>query len=95
MAAEFNGRNGTETLLYDVIVVVNVAAFRRQRVVHRESFGSKYQPYFKWEMAEEIARCSESIISRLFFVVCLSNCGLATFNREVKNRRYRVVFECK
>ena len=30
MAAQFNGRNGTETLLCDVIVVLNIAAFWRQ-----------------------------------------------------------------
>ena len=30
MAAQFNGRNGTETLLCDVIVVLNIAAFLRQ-----------------------------------------------------------------
>ena len=38
---------------------------------------------FKKCMAEEFARCSESII-RLVFIVCLSNCGLATF--QVTNR---------
>ena len=30
-----------------------------------------------------------------FFVVCLSNCGLATFHSEVRNHRHQVVFECK
>ena len=33
MAAQFNGRNGTETLICDVIVVLNIATFLRQWVV--------------------------------------------------------------
>ena len=52
-------------------------------------FGAKYKP-FTSETAGEFARCSESII-RLFFVVCLSNCRVATFHRESRNHRYRVV----
>ena len=40
MAAQFNISNGTETLLCDVIVVLNIAAFLRQWVVRREDFGS-------------------------------------------------------
>ena len=39
------------------------------------------------------APCSETII-RLFLAVCLSNCGLTAFHREVKkNCRYHVFFE--
>ena len=91
MASQFNGRNGTESLLCDVIAVLNVAAFRRQWVVHWEGFGSKSKFYFTWEVAEEFARCSEGIIG-LCFIVCLSNCGLATCHSEVTNRRYRVFF---
>ena len=41
-------------------------------------------------MVEEIAR-SESVI-QLFFVVCLSNCGLATFHSEDTNHRYCIFF---
>ena len=81
-------------LLCDVIFVLNISAFRRQWVLRGKGFGSKYKPSFTCEMAEEFARFWESII-RLFFVVCLSNCGLATFHREVRNRRYRVFFGCK
>ena len=91
MAVQFNGRNGTETLSGEVIVVLNIAGFLRQRVVRGEAFGSNYRPYFTWKMAEEFARCSESII-RLFFVVCLSNYGLATCQIEITNRQYRVFF---
>jgi len=68
-------RNGTETLLCDVIVVLNIAAFLRQRVFRGEGFGSKYKPSFTWEMAEEFARCSAGII-RLFFVVFCPIAGL-------------------
>ena len=50
-----------------------------------EGFGCKYKPYFTWEMVEEFTRCSAG----LFFVVCLSNCRLATFHGEVTNRRHR------
>jgi len=92
MTAHFNGRNGTETLHCDVIAVLNIAAFLRQWVFRGEGFGSKYKPYFTWEMTEEFARCSVGII-RLFFVVFLSNCRLATFHSEVKNRRYRVFLD--
>ena len=48
MAAQFNGRNGTETLLRDVIVVLNIAAFWRQWVLRGEGFRSKYKPFGKW-----------------------------------------------
>ena len=41
-------------------------------------------------MAEEFGG-----IIRLFFVVCLSICVLATCLSEVTNRRYGVLFECK
>ena len=71
------GENGTETLLCDVIVVLNIATFLHQRVVRGEGFGSKYKPYFTREMAEEFTRCSAGII-RLFFVVFLFNCRLVT-----------------
>ena len=61
-------------------------------VVRGESFVSKYKPSFTWKMNEEFAHSSESIVS-LFLAVCLSNSGLSTFHREVKNLRYRVFFE--
>ena len=37
-------------MLCDVVVVLNIASFLRQRVVRGEGFGSKYKPYFfgKW-----------------------------------------------
>ena len=85
MTGRFNGKNGTETLLFDVTAVLSIAAFLRQRVVRREVFGSKYKPYFTWEMADEFASCPDGII-RFFFVVFLSNCGLAMFHSEVANR---------
>ena len=50
-----NGTNETETLFCDVIAVLNTAACLRQKVVRGEGFGSKYKPYFTWEMAEEFA----------------------------------------
>ena len=46
-----------------------------------------------WEMAEEFAHCSESII-RLFFVACLSNYGLATLHSEVTNRHNKFTSPC-
>ena len=54
MAAKFNGRNGTETLLCDAIVVLamDIAAFLRQWVVRGEVFGSRYKSSFTWEMAQ-------------------------------------------
>ena len=74
MTAHFNG--GMELrLLCDVIVVLNIAAFLRQWVFRGEGFGSKYKPYFTWEMAEEFARCSAGII-RLFVVVFCPIAGL-------------------
>ena len=62
------GENGTETLVCQVIVVVNIAAFLHQWVDRGEGFGSKYKPYTTWEMAEEFTHCS-AVIIRLFFVV--------------------------
>jgi len=94
MTAHFNGRNGTETLLCDVIVVLNIDAFLLQWVLHGEGFGSKYKSYFTWEMAEEFTCCSAGIV-RLFFVVFLSNSRLTMFHSEVKNRRYRVFLNYK
>ena len=41
------------------------------------------------------AKLSSKGIIRLFFVVFLSNCRLATFYSEVKNRRYRVFLDYK
>ena len=40
------GENATETLVYDVIVVLNIAAFLNQWVDRGEGFESKYKPYF-------------------------------------------------
>ena len=62
MIAHFIGRNGTETLLCDVIVVLNIVAFLRQQVVRGEGFGSKNKPYLTWKIAEEYARCSACIV---------------------------------
>jgi len=70
MTAHFNGKNGTETLLCDIIVVLNIDAFLHQWVLSGEGFGSKYKLYFTWEMAEEFARCSAGIICLFFIVFC-------------------------
>ena len=56
-----------QALLCDVIVVLNIAAFLHRWVLRGEGFGSKYKPYFTWEMTKEFARCSAGII-RLYFV---------------------------
>ena len=64
----FNARNGTETLLCNVTVVLNIAAFLCYCVVPREGFRIKNKAYFTWEMVEEFSRCSAGIIG-LFFVV--------------------------
>ena len=64
----FNARNGTETLLCNVTVVLNIAAFLRYCVIPGEGFRIKNKAYFTWEMAEEFARCSAGIVD-LFFVV--------------------------
>ena len=71
-AVKINGRNRTESFLFGIIVVLIITVFLYQLVVHGEGFRSKYKPYFSWEMAEEFAHCSKSII-RLFFVVCSSS----------------------
>jgi len=68
-------RNGTETLLCDDTVVLNIVAFQRQWVFHGEGFGSKYKPYFTWEMAEEFTHCLAGIL-RLFFVLFCPIAGL-------------------
>ena len=68
MAVRFNERNGSESLLCDVIVVLNIAVFLCQWVVCGKGFGSKYKAYFTWEMAQEFARFSEGIIG-VFIVV--------------------------
>ena len=86
MAAQFNARHGTETLICDVIVVLNIAAFLRQWVVRGEGFGSKYKPYFSWEMAEEFVRSLESIIClfcrrRLFVQLRVRNAVISQINR--------------
>ena len=52
-------------------------------------FGSNYRPYFTWERAEGFPRFLEGII-RLFSVVFLSNCSLATCHSSVTNRQYRI-----
>jgi len=70
MTVHFNGRNGTETLLCDVVVVLNIDAFLCQRAFRGEGFGSKYKPYFTWEIAEEFTRCLEGIIHLFFIVFC-------------------------
>lgn len=62
----FDFRNGSESLLCDVTVVLNMAAFLCYCVVLGDGFASKYKPYFSWEMAKEFACCSVDII-RLFF----------------------------
>ena len=86
MAAQFNRRNGSESLLCDVIVVLNIAVFLRQWVICGEGFGSKYKAYFTWGMAKEFAHFSEGIIG-LFIVL------FAVFHNEVTNRLYHVSFE--
>jgi len=90
------GRNGSETLPCDIIVVLNIAAFLRQWVFHGEAFGSKYKPYFTWEKAKQFARCSVDInIYSLLFHCFLSNCQLVMYHSEVKNRWYRVFLDYK
>ena len=49
--------------------------FLHQRGVRGEGFGSKYTPYFTWEMAKEFNHCSAGIIC-LFFIVFCSIAGL-------------------
>jgi len=71
MTSHFNGRNGTETLLCDVIVALNIGAFLCQWVFHGEGFGSKYKPFFTWEMAEEFVRCLAGSICLCFVFVQL------------------------
>ena len=61
-----NGTNETETLLCDVIAVLNTAACLRQKVVRGEGFGSKYKPYFTWEMAEDFGGHFSLVFRRLF-----------------------------
>ena len=51
MAAQVNGRNGAETLLYGVTVVLNISACLSQ-VRSFKGKGSKYKLYFAREMAE-------------------------------------------
>ena len=75
MTVHSHGRNGTETVLCDVTVVLNIAPFMRKRVVFGEVCGSKCKPYFTWEMTEEFSRCSAWII-HLFFVVFCPIAGL-------------------
>ena len=79
----------------DVIVVLNIAAFLRRWVVRGEGFGSKFNLILlgKWPRRPPVVR--RALLHGLFFVVYLSKCGLATFQSEATNRRYRVFFECK
>ena len=92
MTAHLNGKNGTKTLLCGVIVLLKIAAFLHQWVVRGEGFWSKCKPNFTWEMAEEFARSSASIICWVFslFVVQLPACN---FHSEVQSRRYRVFLQ--
>ena len=56
-------------------------------MIRGEGFGSKYKPYFTWEMAEEFDRCSVGNI-RLFFVVFFVQLPAC-------NRWYRVFLDYK
>ena len=58
----FNARNGTETLLCNVTVVLNIAAFLRYCVIPGEGFRIKNKAYFTWEMTEEFARWRQNKI---------------------------------
>jgi len=75
-------------LLCEVTVVLNIAAFLHQWVVRRSKTlfylgnGRGVRPLFGGHY---------SLVFRCF----LSNCRLATFHSEVKNRRYRVFLEYK
>ena len=69
MAAQFNGRNGTEAPLCEVIVVLNIAAFRHQWAVRGEGFRSKYTICYL-EMAEEFARCWGALFACFTSFVC-------------------------
>ena len=93
-AAHLNRKSGTETLLCDVTVLLNIVVFLRYCTVLGEGFGPKYKPYFAWERAEKFVRCSADIID-LFFVVFLSNWRLATFQGEDRSCLYGVFFEYK
>ena len=64
-------------LLCEVTVVLNIAAFLRYCVVLGKVL-LQYKPYFSWEMAEELARCSAEVI-RLFVVVSYPMTGLQLF----------------
>ena len=68
----------------EVIVVLNIAAFMRQWVVHGEGFRSKYKAYFNWGMAKEFARFSEGIIG-LFCIVLSVQLGTC----NVPQRSYK------
>ena len=48
-------KNGLETLLRDVIVILTIAFLCQFELFVEKVFGSKYKPYFTWEMAEEFA----------------------------------------
>jgi len=91
MTAQFNG--GMELRLIVVIVVLNITAFLHQWVFRGEGFGSKYKPYFTWEIAEEFACCSVVLVA--CFSSFLFNCWLATFHSEVKNHWYHVSLDYK
>ena len=96
MVAQLNGRNGTETLLCDVIVVLNIAAGAMLRFCFREAFrkvldlNTNLILLGKW-LRSKLFGEHYSLVFRRF----LSNCGVATFHSEVTNRRYFVFFECK
>ena len=79
MAAHFNGRSGTETLLWTSLLSWTSLAFLCQWVFRGEGFGSEYKPYFTWEMTKEFARCSVGII-RLFFVAF---CPIVDLQRSI------------
>ena len=82
-AAHLNRKSGTETLLCDVTVLLNVVAFPRQGAVLGEGFEPKYKPFFAWEMAEKFFRCSAGIID-LFFVVFCPIGGLQLFMGKIE-----------
>jgi len=82
MTSHFNGRNGTETLLCDVIVALNIGAFLCQWVFHGEGFGSKYKPFLLGKWQRSLRAAWRAVFACVSF---LSNCWLTMFHSEFKS----------
>lgn len=94
MSGQFNRRNGTETLLYDITVVLNIDVFLCWCVVQGErvlDLNKNVTLLEKWQRSSPAWR----LLFAWFSYIFLSKCRVATLRREVKSRRYRVFFEYK